>query len=89
MRYPIFVIKHRDYDLILGQVFLNLIKFSQEFKLNGIFSIIMHLQTQQLVIFQTLTSQNLANETENLIFSLTLNEIWGIFRVHGVFLFLY
>lgn len=28
IRYPIFVIEQRDYNLVLGQLFLNLVKFS-------------------------------------------------------------
>ena len=39
-RHPIFVIKHKDYDLIISQFFLNLVKFNQKYKLNGIFSTI-------------------------------------------------
>lgn len=69
MRYPIFVIEHGDYDLILGQSFLILVKFSQKYKPNSIFSTITHSQTQQLVIFQTLASQKSANCTQNQIFS--------------------
>lgn len=43
IRNPIFDIKHRDYDLILGHSLPNLIKFSKRHKLNAIFDIIMHL----------------------------------------------
>ena len=42
-RHPIFVIEHGDHDLVLGQPFLNLVKFSQEYKPDGIFGTITHL----------------------------------------------
>ena len=42
-RYPIFIVEHKDHDLILSQSFLNLVKFSQEYKLDDIFGIIIHL----------------------------------------------
>ena len=67
-RYPIFVIKHRDYDLVLGQLFLNSVKFSKEYKPDSIFDIITHLQTQQLTVFRTLAPQDPVNRTENHIF---------------------
>ena len=60
-KHPIFVIKHGDHDLVLGQPFLNLVKFSQEYKPDGIFGTITHFQTQQLGVFQTLALQNPAN----------------------------
>lgn len=45
-RYPIFMFKQGDYDLVLGQLFLNLVKFSQKYKPNGIFGTITHLYTE-------------------------------------------
>ena len=42
-RHPIFVVEYRDHDLVLGQPFLNLVKFSQEYKPNSIFGTITHL----------------------------------------------
>ena len=60
-RHPIFIVEYRDHDLVLGQPFLNLVKFSQEYKPDGIFDIIMHPQTQQSAIFRTLATQNPAN----------------------------
>lgn len=45
-RYPIFVAKYGDYDLVLGQPFLNLVKFSKKYKLDSIFGIITHSQTK-------------------------------------------
>ncbi len=53
---------------MLGQPFLNSVKFSQEYKPDGIFCTIMHFQTQQLVIFQTLVFQDPTNQTETQIF---------------------
>ena len=41
-RHPIFVVEAEDYDLILGQPFLNSVKFSQEYKPDGILGTIMH-----------------------------------------------
>ncbi len=68
-RHPIFVVENRDHDLVLGQPFLNLIKFSQEYKPDGIFGTIIYLQTQQPAVFRTLAPQGLANRIENQIFS--------------------
>ena len=42
IRHPIFVFEARDYDLVLGQLFLNSIKFIQKYKLDEIFNTIMH-----------------------------------------------
>lgn len=41
--HPIFVMKRRDYDLVLVQPFLNPVNFSQEYKPDGIFGTITHL----------------------------------------------
>ncbi len=70
---PIFVFENWNHDLVLGQSFLNLVKFSQEYKTDGIFGTITHLYTQQSAIFRTLTPQDPANRTENHIFSQSLN----------------
>lgn len=51
--------------LILGQLFLNLIKFSQEYKLDDIFTIITYSQTYESTVFRTLAPQNPANQTKN------------------------
>lgn len=40
IKYSIFVIEQKDHDLVLSQPFLNLIKFSQEYKLYGIFALL-------------------------------------------------
>lgn len=45
-RYLIFIVKQKDYNLILDLLFLNLIKFSQKYKSNNIFSIITHFYIQ-------------------------------------------
>ena len=45
-RHLIFVVEYRDQDLVFGQSFLNSVKFSQEYKPNGIFHTITHPQTQ-------------------------------------------
>lgn len=41
-KHPIFIVEHGDHDLVLGQPFLNLVKFSQQYKSDGIFGTIMH-----------------------------------------------
>ena len=60
-RHPIFVVENRDYDRVLGQPFLNSVKFSQEYKPDGIFGTITHSQTQQSAVFRTLAPQDPAN----------------------------
>ena len=72
-RHPIFVVEHGDHDLVLGQPFLNSVKFSQEYKPDGIFGTITLPQTQQSAVFRTLAPQDPANRTENQIFSQSLN----------------
>ena len=72
-RYPIFVVETGDHDLVLGQPFLNFVKFSQEYKSEGIFGTITRPYTQQLAIFRTLALQDLANPTEHQIFTQSLN----------------
>ena len=74
-RYPIFFIKQRDHDLVLGQLFLNSVKFCQEYKPDGIFGTITHPHTKQLAVVRTLALQDPANQTENQIFSQSLNKI--------------
>lgn len=44
-KHPIFVVEVGDYDLVLGQSFLNFVKFNQKYKSTRIFGIIMHLHT--------------------------------------------
>lgn len=80
-RHSIFVVKASDHNLVLSQFFLNLIKFSQEYQPNKIFSTITHLQTHQIVIFCTLSLQDPENQRENQIFSRFLNKIDGVYRV--------
>lgn len=72
-RHLIFVVEQGDYDLVLGQLFLNLAKFSQKYKLDGIFSTITYPYTQQSAVFPTLMPQNSANQTEHQIFTQFLN----------------
>ncbi len=72
-RHPIFVIEAGDHDLVLGQLFLNSVKFSQEYKPDGIFGTITHFFTHQLAVFRTLAPQDPANRRENQIFPYSLN----------------
>lgn len=75
IKHPIFIMEYRDHNLVLGQLFLNSMKFSQEYKPDGIFGTITHSWTKQLTVFQILASQDLTNQTENRIFSQSLNKI--------------
>ena len=68
-RHPIFVVETNDHNLVLGQPFLNSVKFSQEYKPNEIFGTITHLHTDQTTVFHTLAPQDLANQRKNQIFS--------------------
>ena len=72
-RHPIFVVETGDHDLVLGQPFLNSVKFSQEYKPDGIFGTITHPYTHQSAVFRTLAPYDPANRTENQIFSQSLN----------------
>ena len=44
-RHPIFVMEAEDHDLVLSQLFLKFVKFSHEYKLDGIFGTITYLYT--------------------------------------------
>ena len=72
-RHPIFVVEAGDHDLVLGQPFLNTVKFSQDYKPDGVFGSIIHPQTQESAIFRTLLLQDPANRTESHIFPHSLN----------------
>lgn len=72
-RHPIFVVEHGDHDLVLGQPFLNMVKFSQEYKPDGVFGTITHPETMESAVFRTLSSKDPANWTENHIFLQSLN----------------
>ena len=72
-RHPIFVVEAGDHDLVLGQPFLNTVKFSQDYKPDGVFGSIIHPQTQESAIFRTLSPQDPANRTESHIFPQSLN----------------
>ena len=73
IRHPIFVLEAEDYNLVLGQPFLNSVKFSQEYKPDGIFGTITHPHTHQTTVFRTLAPQDPANRRENQIFPQSLN----------------
>lgn len=66
--YPIFVIETRNYDLVLGQLFLNSVKFCQEYKPDRIFGTITQSYIHQIAFFRTLAPQDPANLKENQIF---------------------
>lgn len=53
-RHLIFVIEAGDHDLVLGQFFLNSVKFSQKYKLDRIYDTIIYLYIYQTAVFQTL-----------------------------------
>ncbi|MCJ1347605.1 hypothetical protein MMC31_005833, partial [Peltigera leucophlebia] len=67
-RHPIFVVEHGDHDLVLGQPFLNTVKFRQEYKPEGVFGTITHPQSLESAVFRTLSPQDPANRTANQIF---------------------
>lgn len=50
-RNPMFVMEYMTYNWILGQHFLNSVKFTQEHRLDDILDTITHLQTQQFAVF--------------------------------------
>ena len=72
-RHLIFVVEAGDHDLVLGQPFLNSVKFSQEYKSDGIFDTITHRHTHQTAVFWALAPQDPANRRENQIFPQSLN----------------
>ncbi len=60
-RHPIFVVEFSDHDFVLGQPFLNSVKFGQEYKPDEIFGTITHSFTHQSAVFRTLAPQDPAN----------------------------
>ena len=72
-RHPIFMVEAGDHDLVLGQLFLNSMKFSQEYKPDGIFSTIIYSHIYQTAIFRILAPQDPANQRDNQIFPQSLN----------------
>ena len=67
-RHPIFVVEHGDHDLVLGQPFLNTVKFRQEYKPEGVFGTITRPQSLESAVFRTLSPQDPANRAENQTF---------------------
>lgn len=72
-KHPIFVIEAGDHNLELVQPFLNFVKHNQEYKPDGVFDTIMYPHTYRTAVFQTLASQDPANQRENQIFLHSLN----------------
>ena len=72
-RHPIFVVEIGDHDLVIGQHFLNSVKFGKEYKPDKIFGTITHSHTHQTAVFRTLASKDPANRKENQIFPQSLN----------------
>lgn len=64
----ILVVEYEDHDLVLRQSFLNAVKFSQDYKPDGVFGTIIHPQTKKLVVFHTLSPKDLTNQTKSYIF---------------------
>lgn len=56
IRYLIFVIKIKDYNLVLNQLYLKFIKFYQKYKSDKIFSSITHFHTYETAIFYILAA---------------------------------
>ena len=67
-RYSIFMMETGDHDLVLGQPFLNTIKFHQNYKPDGVFDTIIYPKIQKSAVFRTLSPWNPANWTETYIF---------------------
>ena len=80
-KHPIFVIEAGDHDLVLGQLFLNFVKFNWEYKPDGIFSTITHPYMYQIAVFCTLAPQDLTNQKENQIFPQFLILLDSLHRV--------
>ena len=72
-RHPIFVLEYGDYDLVLGQPFLNTVKFWQEYRSEGVFGTITHPLSLESAVFRMVSLQDPANRTENQIISCSLN----------------
>lgn len=53
-KHLIFVIETGDHDFVLGQLFLNSMKFNQKYKPDKIYSTITHPHTYQTAVFYTL-----------------------------------
>lgn len=73
IKHPIFMVKAENNNLVLSQLFLNSVKFNQEYKPNRIFYIIIYLYTYQMAIFYIFALQDPANRRENQIFPQFLN----------------
>lgn len=64
-RHPIFVVEHGDHDLVLGQPFLNAVKFCQNYKPDGVFGTITDPETMESAVFRTLSPQDPAKSIPN------------------------
>ncbi len=87
-RHPIFVVEAYDHAYVIGQLFLKSAKFSQVYKPDRIFDTITHSHMHQTAIFRTSATQDLANQRENQILPQSLNQMDGVYGVHGLLLFL-
>lgn len=63
--HSIFVVKRRNHYLVLGETFLNMVKFGQDCQPDGVFNIIIHSQTSKSIVFQIISLNNLSNRTES------------------------
>ncbi len=67
------MVKAKDHDLVLGQLSLNSMKFSQEYKPDRIFNTITHPNTHRTAVLRILAPQDTANRRENQIFLQSLD----------------
>ncbi len=67
-RHPIFVLENAENDLVLGQPFLNNVKFTQEYEADGVFGTITNESESQSAVFRTLAANDPPNRTESDIF---------------------
>ncbi len=81
-RHPIFVVEKTEHDLVLGQPFLNNVKFTQEYQADGVFGTITNESESQSAVFRTLAANDPSNRTESDIFP-ALNQDLGAYGVYG------
>ncbi len=67
-RHLVFVMDQADHELVLGQLFLNSIKFNQGHQADGIFRTISKPSGTQSAVFRTLAGRDPSNRTCSDIF---------------------
>ena len=62
------MLENAENDLVLGQPFLNNVKFTQEYQADGVFGTITNESESQSAVFRTLAANDPSNRTESDIF---------------------